>query len=127
MPYTYMTQIAKRTDQLPARVVADKVIGRLRDAERALQHAVTIHQAKIVADVAAAQEVFAHRQRLGETVTGYAHQIKIHALAKLGELLAEMPKAKGTRGQLRGKDGSGAAKVEEPETAAAKYAELGLD
>lgn len=89
--------LAKRdsSTKLPARVMADKVVAKLHEAERALQHASTIHQAKIVADVAAAQEVFAHRQRLGETVTGYAHEIKIYALTKLGELLREMPKATG--------------------------------
>ena len=62
-----------------------------------MQLATTIHQAKLISDVAAAQEVFAHRQRLGDEIVGYAHQIKIYALAKLGELLAEMPKAKGAK------------------------------
>ena len=80
---------------LPARVAADRVIAKLRDAEKALAFATTIHQAKLVADVAHAQEVFAHRQRLGKEVTARAHEIETYALAKLGELLAAMPKATG--------------------------------
>src|SRR6187397_1280430 len=87
---------------LPARVLADRVIGKLREAHKALEFATTVHQAKLVSDVAAAQEVFAHRQRLGDEVTGYAHEIKTYALAKLGELLREMPKAKNSTGLKRG-------------------------
>jgi N6-adenosine-specific RNA methylase IME4 len=83
---------------LPERVRTDKVIAKLREAEKALQYVTTIHQAKVLADVAAAQELFAHRQRLGDAITGYAHEIKIYALAKLGELLRDMPKNAGARG-----------------------------
>jgi N6-adenosine-specific RNA methylase IME4 len=89
------TSLSKIPVSLPARVAADRVVTKLREAERALQFVTTIHQAKIVADVAAAQELFAHRQRLGDEIENYAHQIKTYALAKLGELLAAMPKAKG--------------------------------
>jgi len=106
------------TGKLPARVLADRVIEKLREAERALQQATTIHQAKIIADVAAAQELFAHRQKLGETITRYAHEIKIYALAKLGELIKVMPKADGGDAQrTRYRKGT-----ESPPT----YAELGL-
>lgn len=89
------TKLVKGSTNLPARVAADRVIGKLREAEKALQYATTVHQAKLVSDVAAAQEVFAHRQRLGDEITGYAHEIKTYALAKLGELLRDMPKATG--------------------------------
>ena len=51
----------------------------------------------MVADIAAAQEVFATRQRLGEDVIGYAHALKVEALAALGELLKRTPKAEGRR------------------------------
>jgi len=121
--------LARRGSTLPANVLADRVVMRLREAEKALQAATTIHQAKLVADVASAQEVFAQRQKLGDEVIGYAHQIKIYALAKLGDLIIEMPKATGTRGQLRGtRDGSGGTALVLPEhDAAATYAELGLD
>ena len=117
-----------RHTELPSRIKSDQVIVRLRQAEKALQFATTIHQAKLISDVAAAQEIFAHRQRLGDEIVGYAHQIKIYALAKLGELLAEMPKATGTRGQLRGKESSGGYNVEPPESHdTSTLAELGLD
>src|SRR5262245_48991457 len=120
-----MTKLVKRSQTLPAKALADRVVARLREAERALIHATTIHQAKLVADVAAAQEVFSHRQRLGEDVIGYAHAIKIHALAKLGALLAEMPKASGAGvgGPGRGKKGS----RRDPFFARSTYAELGIN
>ena len=54
-----------------------------------------VDQVKLVLDVAAAQVVFATRQRLGENVIAHAHAIKTHALARLGELLAAMGKADG--------------------------------
>jgi hypothetical protein len=46
----------------------------------------------LVMDVAAAQEVFAKRQKLGEAVIGYAQTIKVRALARLGELLKTLRK-----------------------------------
>ena len=58
------------------------------------------------ADIAAAQQVFAARQRLGEDVVGLAHAIKTHALARLGELLAEMPKATTVIVAARASDGA---------------------
>ena len=38
-------------------------------------------------DVAAAQEVFATRQRMGKAVIGRVHALKVRALAKLSEQL----------------------------------------
>jgi N6-adenosine-specific RNA methylase IME4 len=111
---------------IPTSVTADRVLVKLREAEAALQGARTIHQAKVVADVAAAQELFAHRQRLGTEIEGYAHEIKTYALAKLGELLQAMPKQAGARGRMgpgRGKRGS---PVGPRLTDAATYAELGI-
>lgn len=85
-------------------------------------------QAKLIADVAAAQQVYARRQRLGSEVIGFAHALKCDALACLGDLLKAMPKAKGTRGQLRGDVPKGArvggTHVEQP---TATLAELGID
>jgi len=115
-----------RSSDLPARVKADRVIAKLREAEKALQFATTVHQAKLVSDVAAAQELFAHRQRLGDEITSYAHEIKIYALAKLGELLRDMPKATGTRGQLKGDVVSGTRLAPPTKSVADTYADLGL-
>ncbi len=49
-------------------------------------------------DVAAAQEVFATRQRMDKAVIGRAHALKVRALVKLGELLKDLPKATGAAG-----------------------------
>jgi N6-adenosine-specific RNA methylase IME4 len=80
---------------LSAHVLKDRVIQRLSQAEKALAYAVTVDQVKLVMDVSAAQEVFAKRQQLGEEVIGQAYAIKTRALAKLGELLKDLDKAKG--------------------------------
>ena len=49
-------------------------------------------------DLAAAQEVFARRQRLGEEAINFAYTIKTRALTRLGELLRGMPKNVGAKG-----------------------------
>ena len=64
------------------------------------------------------------RQRLGEDVIGYAHALKVEALAGLGELLKKQPKATGTRGQLKGRGVIGGASTEPP---IVTLAEQGLD
>lgn len=78
---------------LPA-IRNDTVIVRLEAARTALSEAKTIQQSKSIADVAAAAEIYARRQKLGEEAIDFAHAVKIEALRKLGELLAETPKAK---------------------------------
>ena len=60
-------------------------------------------QHKLIVDIAAAQEVFATRQHLGEEVVGYAYTLKVEALAAPGGLVTKAPKATGTRGQLKGR------------------------
>lgn len=72
----------------------DTVIVRLEAARAALAEAKTIQQSKAIADVAAAAEIYARRQKLGEEAIDYAHAVKIEALRKLGALLKETPKAK---------------------------------
>ena len=44
--------------------------------------------------VAAAAEVYARRQQLGEEAIGHAHEIKTYALRKLGEMLKASERAK---------------------------------
>lgn len=114
---------------LPTHVLKDRVVQRLLDAEKALGQAVQIDQVKLVMDVAAAQEIFAKRQKLGEDVIGYAHTIKVRALARLGELLNQIEKAKGTR--LAGREpgsnkGVGGTRREPPTTNAPTLADLGV-
>jgi hypothetical protein len=52
-----------------------------------------IDQVRLIMDVGAAREVFAKRQGMGEAIIGAAHALKIHAMARLGELLTGMTKA----------------------------------
>jgi N6-adenosine-specific RNA methylase IME4 len=89
---------AVRVKDATAPVMKDRVIQILLDANKLLQQATTVHQAKLIADVAAAQQVYAKRQQLGQEVEDYAHGLKIEALARLGELLRELPKNDGARG-----------------------------
>lgn len=119
------TKLTTRAQSLPAHIAKDRVVLRLLEAEKALGVAVGIDQIKLVMDAAAAQEVFAQRQRLGEDVIAFAHTIKTRALAKLGELLQQLDKAKGVagrskKGQTRGS--AGTPRIEEPPT----YADLGI-
>lgn len=120
-----MGKLARTSSSLPAHVVRDQVVLRLRQAENALAQAVLIDQVRLVMDVAAAQEVFAKRQQLGEDVIGFAHAIKMRALARLGELLKQLPKATGTRGQLVSRGVIGSSK-QEPPIDTPTLAELGI-
>lgn len=90
--------LVKGSSALPSHVVQDRVVQRLMEAEKALGVAVGIDQVRLVMDAAAAQEVFAKRQKLGEDVIAFAHTIKTRALARLGELLSQLPKNAGARG-----------------------------
>jgi len=83
----------QKASALPVHVAGDRVIQRLLEAEKALGVAVTVDQVKLVMDAAAAQQVFAKRQQLGEEVIGFAHAIKMRALARLGELISAAQEA----------------------------------
>lgn len=91
-----------------AYITKDQVVQRLVSAEHALSVAVRLDQVKLVLDAAAAQHVFAKRQKLGEDVIAFAHTIKMRALARLGELLTVLEKAGGAgiAGPGRGKTGT---------------------
>lgn len=114
------TDLAKVRTTLPAHVAQDRVIQRLLEAEKALGFAVTVDQVKLVMDAAAAQEVFAKRQALGEEVIGFAYAIKTRALARLGELLQQLEKAKGGQPYQRKPTGSEIVPV-------ATLADMGID
>ena len=126
MATSKFTSLTTSRTTLPSRVAADRVMVKLREAHRALQFVTTIHEAKVVMDAMAAQELFAHRQQLGKELEDFAYAIKIQALAKLGALLAVMPKSSGVigrdkKGLTRGS--IGIPRVDEPAT----LADLGLD
>lgn len=88
-----------------------------------MAEAKTIQQSKAIADVAAAAEIYAKRQQLGQEAIDYAHSIKIEALRKVGEMLKETPKATGAAGI--GKPAS--AVPNEYRTQPETLAELGID
>ena len=67
----------------------------------------------------------ARRQQFGEEAIGFAHRIKTDALARLGELIAAMPKATGSKG--RQKRGASRGSLEEPrDDAPPTLADLGI-
>lgn len=118
-----MSEIVKRSDKLPANVLKDSVIIRLLEADKALAQATTVQQVKLVADVASAMEILAHRQKLGDDIQAKAHEIETYAMAKLGSLTNVMPKNRGAEGVGKSKS----AVPSEYRTQAASYADLGLD
>lgn len=76
----------------------DIVLSKLESARNALAEAKTIQDTKKILDVAAAAEIYAKRQQLGEEAIQYATSIKVEALAQLGRMLKEEPKNSGARG-----------------------------
>src|SRR5215470_17293804 len=75
----------------------DAVIAKLEPACRLLEEARDAQDAKRVADLARAAEVFARRQKLGEEAIQYATAVKIDAMTLMGEFLKNGPKNPGTR------------------------------
>lgn len=78
--------------------MSDFVIARLEPTIRALREAATPQALKAVIDVAAAAEVYARRQRLGDEAIQYATCIRVDALSRLGVMLQAAPKNQGARG-----------------------------
>lgn len=79
----------------------------LSDATRMLSEARKPEDAKDIMDMAAAAKIYAKKHGLGKEAVGYAQEIEIEAEIRLGEILKDMDKNKGTKGQLIGKDISG--------------------
>jgi len=103
----------------------DLVVVKLNTARLALSQAKTIQDAKQVIDIAAAMEVYAKRQQLGQDAIDYAHAIKIEALRRVGELLQATDRNTGVR--VRGGT-TGGPIVEPPaKDAPPTLAELGID
>ena len=103
-------------------VETDAVVATLSRARAALTEAKTIQETKRIVDAAAAAEIYARRQKLGDEASDLALSIKVEALRKLGEMLAASPKATGVR--MAGSS-VGGAKVEPP-TDTPTLADLGL-
>lgn len=75
------------------------IVARVDQARGLLAEARDATDAKKVVDIAHAAEVYARRQRLSEEAIAYAHEIRIEAMALLGEFLKAAPKADGGHAQ----------------------------
>jgi site-specific DNA-methyltransferase (adenine-specific) len=104
----------------------DLIVNRLNGAVRLLAEASNAREAKVVADLARAAEIYAQRQKLGDEAIAHATTIKVDALTQMGEFLRRSPKNHGTNGQLRGREASGGRSVQPPEDSAPTLAEAGI-
>lgn len=94
--------------------MSENVLVKVEKAKALLAQVSTATEAKRVADFARSAEMFALKQGIEEAAQ-YAHEIKIDAMRLMGEFLSTKPMAKGTRGQLIGRDSSGGTLAELPE------------
>lgn len=77
-----------------ALVETDAVVATMSRARAALAEAKTIQETKRIVDAAAAAEIYAKRQKLGDEASDLALSIKVEALRKLGEMLHATPRSK---------------------------------
>jgi hypothetical protein len=83
----------------------DLIVQRVESATLLLAQAKDAKDAKRVADLGRAAEIYAQRQKLSEEAIANATAIKIDAMTLMGEFLRTAPKAIGTAGQGRPKIG----------------------
>lgn len=96
------------------------------NARYALAEASRVDEVKGIRDKAVAMQVYAAQAKDTRLVED-ATDIRMRAEIRAGELLAEQPKNKGTRGQFGGRDSSGGTKLEPPENRApTKLSDLGI-
>lgn len=95
------------------------------DAARfALQQAVEIDEVKAIRDKAEAMAAYARQAKDTEMIQ-WVTEIKVRAERRAGQMLSEMPKSAGTKGQLHGKS-SGGHIVVPPEGSTKTLADLGI-
>lgn len=94
-------------------------------ARRALAEARRIDEAKDIRDKAVAMQVYAMQAKDRELID-MATDIKLRAERRAGELLAAMPKNKGTQGAAAGRDSSGGRVIRPPEDNTPKLSDLGI-
>jgi len=107
-----------------------KSLQTISKARQMLAEAKTLDDVLMIRDKAEAVRVYAAAAKLGLESQNEAAEIKIRAERKAGELLREMPKNEGTKGQLKGSnDGgiSGGFIVQPPEQAPPTLQELGIE
>src|SRR5262245_41618463 len=99
----------------------------LDNARRLLARCSNAPEAKRVADLARAAEVYARRQKLGEEAVGYATAVKVDALTLLGEFLKANPPVVGARGSPGPGRGKRSSKVELRFPSGSTLADHGID
>ena len=102
-------------------VTRDAILDRIDRARQALAECKTVRDAKKIADVAHAAQIFAKRQGMAQEVIDDAYEIRVQAMIRLGEIRANSPKATGTRGQF-----IGPAKIAAPINQSPTNEELGI-
>ena len=107
-------------------VIRDGVLDRIDRARQALAECKIVQEAKKIADVAHAAQIYAKRQGMAQEVIEDAYEIRIRAMIKLGEIRANSPKATGTRGQLVSRGVIGATQMTAPINEVPTNAELGI-
>jgi DNA modification methylase len=83
-----------------------KSIALLGNATRMLAEVKTIDDAKHLMDLAASAKLYAKKHQLGKDAVGYAHEIELEAEIKLGEILLQTEKNKGSKIIGRNEDNS---------------------
>lgn len=105
--------------------VKDTILAKLGRARALLAEARDATDAKKVADLARAAEVYARRQKLSQEAIDYAHAVKVDAMTLMGEFLKAKPPNPGARGSAGPGRGKRGAKTE-PRFAATTLADLGI-
>lgn len=116
-----MVRVAKWREAVSHR--EDWMIARMSPAVRALAECKDAGDAKRVADLAHAAEVYARRQKLGNEAIDYARAVVVDAMTMMGEMLRTEPKNPGTRTAGGGKGAGGSIKAP---PATPKLADLGI-
>jgi len=91
-----------------------------------LSEANTVQKAKELKNLALTAAEWAKRKGLGKETVQYARTYALLAERRMGEILRATKPAKGTRGQLKGKNPSGDTMMVPPEDDAPSFASLGL-
>lgn len=101
-------------------------LAKLSAATKALTEAKSLDEITNIRDFAKAAAAYATAAKLGRTAQNDAIEVQLLAERKAGEMLSEMPKNTGVRGQLKGRDASGGILQEPPETQTPTLEELGI-
>lgn len=102
---------------------ASKAVAILGKLEIEVERAISLDE---INEIAAQAQAIQIAKRDVKDVSDRAGRVRVKAEKKLGDKLREFPKAKGTRGQLKGRTSSGGTKSEPPENNGPTLAEIGI-